>query len=182
MLGTQNGAAAQLQAKCSSDVIVTHAVAHVSQLTNADAFDEVDYYELWKGGLQDVYLHYHLSGKKRHSLEVIADELGEKLLKVQGTHGIRWAAAQARTIKAFLVDLATIQADLEQTAKAAIGVEYSLLTPSNNFIGKFFWQKWEGHRNKFKATVKEVVPRTPAPTASLPPTRLSYATLMARRV
>ena len=52
----------------------------------------------------------------------------------------------------------TVQAELELTAKAAIGVEFTLLTPSNNFIGKFFMQKWEGYRNKFKATVKDVIP------------------------
>eukprot|EP00966_Prymnesium_polylepis_P297779 6880248-Prymnesium_polylepis.1 len=166
MLGTQNGAATQLKAKCSSDVIVTHAVAHVEQLTNADAFGEVDYYEEWKGGLQDVYVHYNQSGKKRHGLEEIAAELGEKLLRVQGTYGIRWAAAQARTIKAFVVDLPTIQVDLEETAKAALGVECTLLTPSNNLIDKFFWHKWEGHRNKYKAAVKDVTPSSDGVSAT----------------
>ena len=45
-----------------------------------------------------VYIYYRLSGKKRHSLEEIANELQEKLLKIGGTHGIRWAASQVRTI------------------------------------------------------------------------------------
>ena len=45
-----------------------------------------------------VYLEFHLSGKKRHSLEEIANEMKERLLKIGGTHGIRWAASQARLI------------------------------------------------------------------------------------
>jgi hypothetical protein len=104
-----------------------------------------------------VYIHYHRSGKKRHGLEVIANTLGESLLKIGGTHGIRWAASQARTIKAVMTDLPTVVADLELTAKDELGVLFSLLTPSNNFIGKSFMQKWEGYRNMFKAVVRKLI-------------------------
>ena len=61
MLGTQNGVAAQLQTMCESTVVITHGVAHVEQLTLSDAFKQVDYFEKWKGTVQEVYLYYHLS-------------------------------------------------------------------------------------------------------------------------
>ena len=44
--------------------------------------------------MQELYCMYNGSGKKRFSLEEIANELQEKLLKIGGTHGIRWAASQ----------------------------------------------------------------------------------------
>lgn len=154
MLGTQNGVATRLIGMCECSAIAVHGVAHVEQLTMGDAYKEVDFYEVWKETTQEIYVHYHGSGKKRHGLETIAKELDEDLLKIGGTHGIRWAASQARTIKAVSVDLPSIAADLEETAKSQLGVDYSLMTPSNNFINKTFNQKFEGYRNAFKARVK----------------------------
>jgi hypothetical protein len=131
----------------------------VEQLTLSDAFKQVDYFEKWKGTVQEVYLYYHLSGKKRHGLEVVAKELEEDLLKIGGTHGIRWAASQARSIKALMTDLPSIAVDLEVTVKAALGMNFSLLTPSNNFIGKTFRQQFDGNpRSKFNATVDSFIP------------------------
>ena len=120
MLGTQNGAAAKLKGKIDGYCAAIHAVAHVEQLGNADAFKEIDYYEEWRDILQEVYTYYHLSGKKRHGLEAVAKELLEDILKLSGTHGIRWAAAQLRTIKAILTDLPSIVVDLEKTVKSEV--------------------------------------------------------------
>jgi hypothetical protein len=161
MLGTQNGAASKLKAMCESDVVVTHAVAHVEQLVIKDAFAEVDYYEEWKGIMQEVYLFYHLSGKKRHALEEVAKELSESLLKIGGTHGIRWAASQARSIRALLTDLPSIVVDLEVTVKTALGMNFTALTPSNSFLKKSFFQKFDaggGRTSRWKAIVDSIVP------------------------
>ena len=89
--------------------------------------------------MQAVYMNYNLSGKKRFGLEEVANELDSALLKLQGSHGIRWAAAQAKTLKALIVDLPVVVVDLERTAKAQLGLSLSQLTPSVNFIGKTFW-------------------------------------------
>jgi hypothetical protein len=158
MLGTQNGVATKLKAMCESDAVAIHGVAHVEQLTMADAFKEVDYFDEWKGLLQEVYLEYHRSGKKRHGLEAVAKGLEEDLLKIGGTHGIRWAASQARSIRAIMTDLPSIVADLEVTVKSELGINFSLLTPSNSFLGKTFWQQFEGDlRRKWKATIKSLI-------------------------
>ena len=156
MLGEQNGVGAKLKAMASNLKFVVHAVAHVEQLAMGDAFKEVEFYEEWKSTMQEAYVYYHRSGKKRDSLEKIAEVLKEDLLKLTGTHGIRWAAAQFRTIHALLVDLPVIVADLERTVKSELGMQFSLLTPSENFIGKTFSQKFEGFARPFKATVKRM--------------------------
>ena len=87
----------------------------------------------------------------------------DKLLKIKGTHGIRWAASQAATLTALMADLPSVVVDLEQTAKATVGCEYTLLTPSNSFVGKSFKQRFEaedgglgGRARDWKATVKSV--------------------------
>ena len=120
MLGSQNGAAAKLKAMIKGYCAAIHGVAHVEQLGNADAFKEVDYYEEWKEIMQEVYNYYHKSGKKRHGLEAIGRELLEDVLKLSGSHGIRWAAAQLRTISALINDLPSIAVDLEKTAKSEV--------------------------------------------------------------
>ena len=89
--------------------------------TLGDAFKEVTYYEEWGGIVQEVYVYYNASGKKRFGLEAVANELKDKLLKIKGTHGIRWAASQAATLTALLADLPSVVVDLEQTAKATVG-------------------------------------------------------------
>jgi len=88
--------------------VTVHGVAHVEQLANSDAFSELEYFTEWRGTVQEVYSYYHLSGKKRFSLASIAQELGDSLKKITGTHGIRWAASQARTITALLQDLPSV--------------------------------------------------------------------------
>ena len=156
MLGSQNGVAAKLKRLTESMLIVIHGVAHVAQLGNADAFALVDYYPEWRSTMQEAYLEYSQSGKKSFSMQQIASELGEDLLKLQGNHGIRWAAAQARSIKALLFDLPTIVADLEYRVKTQLGFEYTLLTASNSFLRKQFWHQFEnenGRNTRWKATV-----------------------------
>ena len=116
----------KLQDMCERLHAVIHAVAHVEQLALGDAFKALDFFEPWKETLQEVYTYYHRSGKKREGLQSIAAILQEDLLKISGTHGIRWAAAQARTIVAVLTDLNTIVVDLEKTVKSELGMEYSI--------------------------------------------------------
>ena len=157
MLGTQNGAAAKLKALCEAKAVVIHGVAHVEQLVAGDAFKEVDYFDDWQDVVQLAYTYYHRSGKKRSGLEEVAKVIDEHLLKIAGVHGIRWVASQAQTIRALLTDLPSIAADLEVTAKSELGISYTLLTPSNSFLGKTFLQEFEGFRNKFKATVQSFV-------------------------
>ena len=77
---------------------------------------------------------------------------------MKGSHGIRWAAAQAHTIKAVVVDLPAIVVDLELTAKAECGFSLTSLSPSEVFVNKTFKQSFEGHSHPFKATVKAVIP------------------------
>lgn len=100
MMGEFNGVAKKLADMTDGNLVIVHAVAHVQQLADGDAFSNVEYYEEWRGTMQEVYVHYHASGKKRFSLEAAANEIGTKLLKFATTHGIRWAAAQQNTIKA----------------------------------------------------------------------------------
>ena len=55
-----------------------------------------------------------------------------------------------------LADLPSIATCLEVTVKAEIGMEFTLLTPSNNFLGKSFSQVFEmetGRKKTFKARV-----------------------------
>ena len=102
---------------------------------------------------------YH-SGKKRFSLEEIANELNSGLLTLKGIHGIRWAASLEKSIIALLTDLQVISADLELTAKSAVGVELSLLSPSESFLRKSYFQTFEGanggRNTRWKAVVLEV--------------------------
>jgi hypothetical protein len=138
----------------------------VAQLADCDAFKEVLYYDVWESTMQEGYVYYHRSGKNNNNLSSAASELHEKLLKIGSKHGIRWAASQERTTKAFLTDLPSISVDLEQTAKSALGLKFDLLTPSNNFINKEFYQRFEGHRNAYKARVKTLVPSLDGVNAS----------------
>ena len=158
MLGSQNGVAKKLMALCENMMISIHAAAHVTQLGNADAFAKCDYYvDEWRPTMQEVFVEYAQSGKKRFGLEEVASEIGEQLLKLTGSHGIRWAAAQANTTKAMLMDLPSIVVDLEYRAKTALGMHYTQLTPSNSFLKKTFWHKFEneetGKTSRWKATV-----------------------------
>ena len=92
-------------------------------------------------------------------LEEIANELGESLLKMNSTHGIRWAASQAKTVKALTADLPFVASDLEYRVKSEFCFEYTQLTPSNNFIRKTFTHEFEdasGHKTRWKGTVKSV--------------------------
>ena len=138
-------------------------VSLARQLALGSAFAEVGYYEEWRGIVQEVFVYYSGSGKKRFGLEEVANALDDKLLKIKGTHGIRWAAAQARTLVALMADLPSVVVDLEATAKASVGCEFSLLTPSNSFIDKTFKQRFEpqqagGRVSYWKAKVKSIVP------------------------
>ena len=159
MMGAQNGTAKKLKDMVTSVngfLSVIHAVAHVEQLCNADAFNTIEYYLEWRNIIQAVYVEYAQSGKKRFSLEEVASMLGDLLLKLGSSHGIRWAAAQANTIRALMTDLPTIAADLEYRVKTALGMEYTLLTPSNNFINKSFYQHFtsdNARTTRWKATV-----------------------------
>ena len=155
MLGNQNGVVKRLRDKLLPEgrhMVSIHACAHVEQLGNADAFAECDYYEPWKLTMQELYCVYNGSGKKRFSLEEIANELDAVLLKLSSSHGIRWAAAQAKTIRAVLADLAVVAADLEVMVKSEKGAAFTLLTPSENFINKKFKQSF-GPRSIWTATV-----------------------------
>ena len=160
MLGSLGGTAKLLKDKVETHLTILHAAAHVEQLALGDAFKEVTYYDEWGGIVQEVYVYYNASGKKRFGLEVVANELHDKLLKIKGTHGIRWAASQAATLTALLADLPSLVVDLEQIAKATVGCEYTLLTPSDSFLGKSFKQRFEatdgGRPRDWKATVKSV--------------------------
>lgn len=161
MLGAQNGVAARLTEMAETHVAVIHAVAHVQQLGDNDAFNEVDYYSDWRAIVQEVYLYYSQSGKKRFGLENAADQLGEKLLKLTGTHGIRWAASQALSVKVLVTDLPAVVADLEYVVKKDAGCHFTMLTPSNSFLRKSFMHEFEGengHISRWKATVQSFVP------------------------
>ena len=164
MLGANGGVGKKLMDMTENMKIVIHAAAHVTQLGNADAFSLNDYYvNEWRPTVQEVYVEYAHSGKKRFGLEEIAVELGEHLLKLTGSHGIRWAAAQANTTKALLQDLPSVVADLEYRAKTALGLHYTQLTPSSSFLRKTFFDTFEndqGKRSRWKCTVKSFTPST----------------------
>ena len=160
MLGEFNGVAKKLADMTDGHLVIVHAVAHVQQLANGDAFSDVEYYEEWRSTMQEVYVHYHASGKKRFSLEAVANEIGTSLLKFATTHGIRWAAAQQNTIKAMSTDVPAVVVDLEVTVKRELNMNYTQLTASNLFLKKTFTQEFApttaGARpSRWKATVKD---------------------------
>ena len=164
MMGSQNGVAKKMQDKSEGHLAVIHAVAHVEQLGNSDAFSEVEFYGPWRETVQETYVEYASSGKKRFSLEEVANELRQTLLKMGTTHGIRWAASQARTIKGLTTSLPSIVVDLEYRVKTQLGMHFTQLTPSNSFLRKTFTQKFTapstGRLSRWKATV---VGFTPSP-------------------
>lgn len=136
MLGKNRGLAAKMQdvAPCA---VFLHAAAHVVQLATGEAFKVVEYVEEWRRIVQDVYCHYNQSGKKKFGLEEVAKALDiTDLLKVQGTHGIRWVASQRSTITALMRDLRAIIVDLELTAKRACGCEFTTLSDPASFLWK----------------------------------------------
>ena len=102
---------------------------------------------------------YH-SGKKRFNLEKIANKLNVGLLTLKGIHGIRWAASLENSIIALLTGLQSISEDLAVTAKSAVGVELSLLSPSESFLRKSYFQMFEaangGRNRRWKGVVVEV--------------------------
>ena len=181
MMGELNGVAKKLADMVDGHLVAVHAVAHVQQLADGDAFGEVEYYEEWRGILQQVYVHYHLSGKKRFSLEEMANELGTSLLKLSTTHGIRWAASQHGTIKALSTDVPAIVVDLEVTVKKELNMDYTLITASNLFLRKTFTQEFAattagGRSSRYKARAPRRAaprrarprPRPPAPARACP--------------
>ena len=159
MLGSQNGVAAKLKAK-APHAIFLHAGAHVTQLAIGDAVGHVEYYSDWRATVQEVYVYYKLSGKKAFALAEVAEQLGLDMLTLKGSHGIRWAAADERAVKALLTDLAVIVADLEHTVKRDLGMLFDVLTASENFLKKKFSQVFEG--KKWTATVASFMKGTTA--------------------
>ena len=170
MQGAQNGSAKKLSDLVEMSLVVIHAVAHVEQLGNADAFKSLPYYETWQQITQQLYVEYAQSGKKRFSLQEAAKETGITLLKISTTHGIRWASSQRVTVKAMVTDLPAVVVDLECTVKAALGLEYTQITPSNSFINKSFTQIFretdQTRPSRWKATVKSFTPSATGLTAS----------------
>ena len=168
MSGEKGGVAAKMKVDAPHHLSV-HAVAHVHQLALGEAFQLVEYYAVWRDVLQEVYVYYHKSGKKRFTLEQIAAELDTELLTLKGIHGIRWAASLEQAIKALLESLPAIAADLESTAKSEAGIELGLLSPSEVFLRKTFWHTFdaaEGGRRtrRYKAVVDKIAePRPPNP-------------------
>lgn len=161
MLGAQNGVTAKLTALVPWFLAI-HGIAHVTQLAVGDAFNLLPYYAEWKLVVQEVHVYYNGSGKKRHSLETCANEMDASLLKTSGTHGIRWAAAQARSIRAIQLDLPVIVVDLEITVKTELGITFTTLTASDQFVSKQFWQLFTDDTTdkttRWKATVIRVIP------------------------
>ena len=145
MLGAQNGVAAKLQAQ-APQMIITHAGAHVTQLAMGDALSHVEYYSEWRRIVQEVYVYYRLSGKKAFGLSEVAASLDVDLLVLKGSHGIRWAAADERAVKALLQDLPAIVVDLEVTVKRELGMTFDMLTPSENFLQKKFDQRFDARQ------------------------------------
>ena len=169
MMGELNGVAKKLSDMVDGHLVAVHAVAHVQQLADGDAFAEVDYYEEWRGILQEVYVYYHASGKKRFSLEEMANQLGTSLLKLSTTHGIRWAASQHGTIKALSTDVPAIVVDFEVTVKKELNMDYTLITASNLFLRKTFTQEFAattagGRSSRYKARTAPTRLRTPTHT------------------
>ena len=160
MMGKLGGVAKKIKdcvEAAGGSCVAVHAVAHVTQICNGDAFKEVVYYQEWRETTQELYVEYNGSGKRRFGLEVHANELDATLLKLTSSHGIRWAAAQERTIKAVITDLPVIVVDLEKRAKSEHGLELTQLTPSNVFYGKQFWQKFDTSPTRWKATVTNII-------------------------
>jgi hypothetical protein len=75
MLGSLGGTAKLLKDKVETHLTILHAAAHVEQLALGDAFKEVTYYDEWGGIVQEVYVYYNASGKKRFGLEAVANAL-----------------------------------------------------------------------------------------------------------
>jgi hypothetical protein len=161
MLGSQKGVAAKMKDLVPHMVFV-HAAAHVQQLAMADAFQICEYFDKWRKTVQEVYVYYRLSGKKAFSLSQIAEQIGDDLLKLRGTHGIRWAASQHKSIEALLQDLNAIIIDLEMAAKREVGLELTSLSPSELFVKRQFTQLWEdeagGRPRRWRATVTKILP------------------------
>eukprot|EP00966_Prymnesium_polylepis_P330579 7386210-Prymnesium_polylepis.1 len=160
MLGHHRGTVALIKAQ-AKHLLAVHAAAHVSQLANSDAFMKLDYYSVWRDLIQQLFVYYSGSGKKRFSVEEIANLYGFVLRKLQTTQGIRWAAAQANAVKAIIVDLPAIVLDLESSVKADLGIEFSVTTPSDKFIGKKFFKLYEpedgGRATRWLGTVTSMV-------------------------
>ena len=150
MLGSQNGVVAKLAVEAPQTIWI-HAAAHVTQLALGEAVGHLEYYVNWRATVQEVYVYYRLSGKKAFGLSEVASVLDVGLLVLKGSHGIRWAAADERAVRALLQDLPAIVVDLEVTAKRELGINFSTLTPSESFLNKKFDQKFDG--KKWKATV-----------------------------
>lgn len=65
----------------AASLVVLHAVAHVTQLGNADAFSMVDYYDEWRGIVQEVYVECAQSGKKRFGAFARGHQLGTGIVQ-----------------------------------------------------------------------------------------------------
>eukprot|EP00966_Prymnesium_polylepis_P083793 1940396-Prymnesium_polylepis.1 len=153
MSGDKNGVAAKIKELAPHHISI-HAVAHVHQLALGDAFALVDYYADWRAIMLEVYVYYNGSDRERARCT--------HLLKIKGTHGIRWASSLESAVKALVTDVQIIAADLELTAKSELGIELTVLSPSDSFLRKTFKQKWDadqpgGRATYWKALVGSVV-------------------------
>jgi hypothetical protein len=158
MIGKHRGVAARMKEGSPWSVFL-HATAHVTQLFVGDAFKAVPYVKEWRDTVQKVYIFYSQSGKKNFSLHEIAKELEiEGILKISGTHGIRWVAAQRRTLVALMIDLTAVIVDLEMTAKRDCGAAYGTMTPAGTFMGKSAMFVFEdlGQGRRYKGTITAV--------------------------
>lgn len=159
MLGDKSGVVARVRAE-AKHFLAIHAVAHVEQLCLGDAFSDVGYYDEWRNTVQEMYVEFTVSGKKKFGLSQIAQELDVQLLKINSTHGIRWAASTRNNLEALIRDLPVVAVDLEVRSKRDIGIDVSLLSPCESLVGKTFWQTFEhetnGRSTRWKAKVVDV--------------------------
>ena len=161
MVGKSRGTAALLQNE-AKQCISLHAAAHIHQLAMGDAFEMCEFYADWRATIQELFVFYNGSGKKRFSLEEVASALDSKLLKMHSVHGIRWAASSLKTIRAVATDLHVVVVDLECNAKSNLGIDLTSLSSNHLFLAKRFFQRWEHVDDptktaRWKGTVTSVV-------------------------
>ena len=139
-LGHKAGVVALLKQEVAS-VIGVHAVAHVLELSWADALNGEPLIDEMLETNQMAYVHYAGSGKKKLSYHSACTALGEDENELISLHGIRWRESSHRAAKNLLTSWKARTLDLLEEASTEIGLSLTPLSPQESFIGLTFLKK-----------------------------------------
>lgn len=143
-----------------------HAKAHIVELKCNAAHNAVGYFtSTMTSNLKDGFSYFTSSAKRQFHGKVIADTVGDNLLKIVTLHGVRWQASLGRSLRVVVRNWRTYCALFHEDGKKqapqlqlpVLTRKLYLTTKPELFVGKQYGRRFEGTTGFFTATINSVL-------------------------